>query len=204
MNRMNKMNFYKFLRRFYYFLYKVSDKVRGVDFSALESSMSDPVHGNHYTPSVSNGVKIILRKLHISENDSIIDIGCGKGKVISLFSKFPFTKNDGVEISDELVKIARKNNLKLKIENSEIFCANAIEFDKYAEYNYFYIFNSLSPALFEKVFSKIKNSKSEEKKYIITLNPTYRKIILENDEFILLHTYKSVYKGFDVECYLSK
>ena len=201
---MNRMNLYKFFRRFYYLLYKVFDNIRGVDFSALESSMVDPVHGVHYTPSVTKGVKIIMRKLNIKESDSIIDIGCGKGKAISLFRKFPFTKNDGVEISDELVKIARKNNSKLKIENSEIFCENAIEFEKYAEYNYFYIFNSLPPALFEKVFLKIKSSNPQIKKYIITLNPIYRKIILENNEFILLHNYKSIYKGFDVECYMSK
>lgn len=201
---MNRLNLYKLLRQFYYFLYKVIDNFRGVDFSAIESSMSDPVYGVHYTPSVSRGVKIILRKLNISENDSIIDIGCGKGKAISLFHKFAFVKNDGVEISDELVRIARKNNFKLKIENSEIFCKNAIEFENYSEYNYFYIFNALPPALFEKVFFKIKNSNPQIKKYIITLNPIYRKIILENSEFILLHTYKSIYKGFDVECYMSK
>ena len=201
---MKKMNFYKFLRWFYYLLYKVSDKVRGVDFSALESSMIDSAHGVHYTPSVSKGVKIILRKLNITENDSIIDIGCGKGKAISLFSKFPFSKNDGVEISDELVKIATKNNLKLKIDNSDIFCANAIEFEKYADYNYFYIFNSLPPELFEKVFLKINNSNTGTIKYIITLNPIYRTIILKNDHFILLHTYKSFFKGFDVDCYTSR
>ena len=200
---MKKMNFYKFLRWFYYLLYNVSDNIRGVDFSALESSMIDPAHGVHYTPSVSKGVKIILRKLNITENDSIIDIGCGKGKAISIFSKFPFSKNDGVEISNELVKIARKNNLKLMIDNSDIFCANAIEFEKYADYNYFYIFNSLPPSLFKKVFINIKGSESEIKKYIITLNPIYRKIILENNDFILLHTYKSIYKGFDVECYVT-
>ncbi|MFZ4796999.1 MAG: class I SAM-dependent methyltransferase [Bacteroidia bacterium] len=201
---MNTIKYYKLLRRIYYFLYKLSDQIKGVDFSALDSSMSDQAHGVHYTPSVSKGVRIILKKLNISESDSIIDIGCGKGKAISLFRKFTFAKNDGVEIANELVEVAKKNILKLKIENSEIFCADAIEFDKYADYNYFYIFNSLPPALFEKVFLKIKSSNPQNKKYIITLNLTYRNIILENNEFILLHTHKSIYKGFDVECYMSK
>jgi SAM-dependent methyltransferase len=200
---MKKMNLYKFLRWFYYFLYNVADNIRGVDFSALESSMIDSTHGIHYTPSVSKGVKIILRKLNITENDSIIDIGCGKGKAIYIFSKFPFKKNDGVEISDELVNIAKNNNLKLKIDNSDIFCSNAIEFEKYEDYNFFYIFNSLPPVLFEKVFFKIKSSNSGTKKLIITLNPIYRNIILENNDFILLHTYRSTYKGFDVDCYIS-
>ena len=78
-----------------------------------------------YQTAGSWRIKKILSSMSIGKNDSIIDYGCGKGKTIYTLSKFPFTRVDGVEISDVLCNIAKKNMQKSdkssKRHNDHIF-----------------------------------------------------------------------------------
>jgi SAM-dependent methyltransferase len=71
-----------------------------------------PEVGNHYVPS--NWVNLIgvmrmLRGLHPQRSDGFLDLGCGKGQVIFLAAHFPFGQVHGVDISPELISVARRN-----------------------------------------------------------------------------------------------
>src|SRR5690349_18935200 len=63
--------------------------------------------GYRYEWSSSKYLKKVLKDLNISNNDSIIDLGCGKGAALICFSKFPFKKSVGIELSKELTEICR-------------------------------------------------------------------------------------------------
>ena len=45
----------------------------------------------------------------VTDKDAIIDIGCGKGRMLYFFSQFPFKYVDGLEYSRELVAAAEGN-----------------------------------------------------------------------------------------------
>lgn len=99
------------------YLYCLYDHWRGVDF---HESVSSEVDGSNisghceYTPSGFRRMNVLLPFLqsNIQQGDAIIDLGCGKGKCLEFFSKFPFSRVDGLEYSEELTKIAR-NNMKV-------------------------------------------------------------------------------------------
>lgn len=50
----------------------------------------------------------ILSNLKIKDSDTLIDVGCGKGYILYLFSKLPFSLVDGIEYNQELCDIAQK------------------------------------------------------------------------------------------------
>lgn len=68
--------------------------------------------GNRYQPS-NGALRSVLAKQHITTEDRILDIGCGKGRAMAIMSKFPFAEVVGIEISESLEKIANQNLKKL-------------------------------------------------------------------------------------------
>ena len=108
-----------------------------------------------YAPSC-NQLLEVMKKMNISADDSIIDIGCGRGFALSLFSLFPFKKISGIEISVEDIQIC-KHNLHdiLKLHNTEIITGDILNFNDYKLYNMFYMYNPFSADIFNVVVSNI-------------------------------------------------
>lgn len=136
-------------------------------------------------------VKKILRKLKITEKDSILDIGCGKGLFLYYASEFDFNKIDGIEYEDEYAEIARKNASILKNEKIHIFKIDAQNFDKYDEYNFFFLNNPFDAKTTESVIKKIIQSLEVRKRpiRIIYQFPFKRKIFEK-------YGFKAVYDKF--------
>ena len=106
---------YDTLRKIWQDAAAFNDKVfrHGCDFSRWVTADSigfSPERGNQYQPSSGNMVNV-LRRYAITKSDAVLDIGCGKGKVMYLLSHFPFGKIDGIDLSPQLVKIANDNFL---------------------------------------------------------------------------------------------
>src|SRR5260370_40018593 len=68
---------------------------------------------------------LVLQTLPISHQDSILDIGCGRGGAIITMAQYPFARIDGVEISPDLAAVAERNLARLGISRSSIRCCNA-------------------------------------------------------------------------------
>ena len=197
---------YKLLCKLYQMLESIVDIVfrKKSDFSTWvipKEIAENEEKGNKYQPS-TDSLKKVLKKLKITQEDSIIDIGCGKGKALYIMSKFPFKKICGYDLSKELVDLAKTNMKKLGLNEVEIFVADASNFNKYDDYNYFYIYNSVPEKVFIKMMKNIK--KSIEKKprncTFIYLNPVYDNIVKNND-FKEFYNYKSIIKWFNYKCY---
>lgn len=184
-----------FFRSLYYKFQINKDKKRGLDFFDTQNFNESDYNTSisvQYEPSRS-GFESVLNSLYISDMDSILDIGCGKGKAIALLSKYPFKHIDGYDISDSLCIIARKNLSILGIRNSEIFCANALEFTSYDKYNFFYLYNPVPVSVFVTVFHNLNKSleRNPRKIHIVNINPQYSEIILANTSYKLEKIIKS-------------
>lgn len=157
--------------------------------------------GNKYQPS-TDSLKKVLKKLKITNNDSIIDIGCGKGKALYIMSKFPFKKICGYDLSKELIDLAKNNMKRLNLNNIELFIADANNFKNYDDFNYFYIYNSVPEKVFIKMMKNIKASieKRPRECTFIYLNPVYDDIVKKNN-FKEFYNYKSIIKWFNYKCY---
>lgn len=119
---------------------------------------------NDYSPSPYQLART-LNKLEIRKEDSIVDLGCGKGFAMYVMSQYPFGKIGGVELSEKLSLIANTNLERVMPETLdwEIVRCDVGNWNGYHKYNIFYIYNSFPKKVMEEVKQKIDES--------LTINP---------------------------------
>jgi len=157
----------------------LSEELRGLDFTREHTSQeigTDPIISHGYYSSGNKYLINVLKSLAISTTDNIIDSGCGKGGAMRVMLSFPFSRVDGVEISERLAAIARKNFQILRIpsERCRVIAMDASQFQDLDPYNYIYFFNPFPGAVMIKVMAKLLASmeRKPRKVTIIYNNPT--------------------------------
>lgn len=163
---------------------------KGVDFMSQVSNNKlgrnkNETANNHYEGIKRFQARKIFGFLKITQNDAILDYGSGKGKALYEFSKFPFKKIAGVELSEELYVISIKNLNKLGLKNVEVYNEDAVDFKKIDGFNYFYLYNPFNEEILKKVLDNIIYSiKLKPRKVtIIYFNPVHSNIIFDSKLF---------------------
>lgn len=159
------------------------DAAKGLDFTRTEPLEMGITDENVFrnSPSGNKFLYNALKQLPITNNSCILDIGCGKGDAMRLMLRFPFKKIDGIEYSDKITAIARKNFEILGSTNKvTIFNCNAIDFDNYGEYDFFYLYNPFGGETMSKVLPKIKEQCKGKKSYIVYTYPVCANFFAEN------------------------
>ena len=109
----------------------------------------DPSKVNHSSPSDPESLCNALDFLKITPLDSILDIGCGKGKAMKTCTEYPFFKVDGIELMKEAAECAIANFSELKLDCMVTVC-DACNFMDYGKYNFFMMYNPFPKVIFEK------------------------------------------------------
>lgn len=154
----------------------------GVDFITAVDSGRDHYSKYQITrPQHISFIKEFFLERGIEEKDAIIDIGCGKGGMLYLFSKYNFGKIAGLEYSEELCSVCEKNMAYLGI-SAEIINQDASTYDNYDDYNLFYLYNPFQQKIMNKFVANLNNSLKRNKRYvnIIYSNPVYINEFLNN------------------------
>lgn len=169
--------------------------------SPEEAGFSEEV-GNQYQPTTDKLVKV-LRHFSIGEDDSILDIGCGKGKAMYLMSQLPFGKIRGYDISEKLVDIANENFDRLGTKQCHAVQGNALEYKDYDEFNYFFIFNSFPEEVFRVMIRHLMDSlyRHPRRCIFIYLHPVCHNYLIQNTPFRLVYKKRSFFRWFDYFCY---
>ena len=104
-----------------------------------------------------------------------MDIGCGKGAVLRTAASYPFDRIGGIEYVDYIADICRKNMKILGLSDRvECFCQDATKFERYGEYDTFYMFNPFEEEILSKVFDRIMEQKPSDKVItVIYLQPWF-------------------------------
>ena len=158
------------------------DKLRGVDFTVDMTNEEAGTDSEIAKIISSSQSKILLKtfsKFNISETDSCIDFGSGKGFALTVLSRFPFKKLVGIELSEKVADISINNIKKLKIPNVEIICMDARDFQDLDEFTYFYFYDPFPMPVFESVIENIVQSLEREKRKVTLVynNPNSRSAI---------------------------
>lgn len=170
------------------------DRFRGLDFEVEIQSVEfgyDPENVDRTSSSGNRYLVRVLNDLHITEYDSILDIGSGKGSAMRSMHKFPFAKVDGVEFSGHIANIAKRNFEILNVERSEVFICDASIFQYYDRYNYIYFFNPFPAVIMKKVLRKISQSiQGKDREIVIIYNhPVYHELIINQGVFSRIAIY---------------
>jgi len=114
----------------------------------------------------------------VPENGVLVDIGCGKGRVLMLASQFGFRKAVGVEFAHELCEIARENCAVYERKTASGTEFQVVESDaaRYAvnnDENVFFMFNPFDEVVMDQVLDNITASldRRPRKILIVYCNP---------------------------------
>ncbi|WP_022768242.1 class I SAM-dependent methyltransferase [Butyrivibrio sp. NC2007] len=158
---------------------KIEDSL-GVDFGGqlFQNDLGfDENQGNDYTASPDWILSVLDSR--ITNEDSIVDFGCGKGYAMYLMTRFPFKKIYGIELSKKLYEIALHNftvlsDERLEIWNEDATNINSDVWNKLITCNYIYIYNSFPYEVMKKVVKELED-KVVEKSWqvsVIYVSPT--------------------------------
>ncbi len=145
-----------------------SEKVRGLDFSMvyvgdIQRNVED-FHG--YSMTDAGDMRRMLKAVPVDPGKSaFIDVGCGKGMCMKCAVESGYKKVAGLDLDGHLLDIARRNMKKLGMD-VECMLANAVEFDRYSEFDVFYFYNPFGRGIFEQVLEKIKTSQEQRNRDI--------------------------------------
>ena len=154
------------------------DRLRGVDFHGMDMSVIGDGYRYECThPRIMIQLSRICREA--KNTDAILDLGCGKGRMLEFFSSYPFRLVDGVEYSQKLAAIAARNVSRLDLA-SRVFCADVREFTDWEAYTWFYFYNPFPSYVMRSCLEGILKSLETHPREIILLyaNPTCHKILL--------------------------
>jgi tRNA1(Val) A37 N6-methylase TrmN6 len=127
----------------------------------------------------------------VSDRDSILDIGCGKGSAMWAMCKFPFARIDGIEISPHIASIAAQNFATLKETRCQIFNCDAAVFREYHPYTMIYFYHPFPAEVMERVMANLELSLAQEEKEVLVIynNPVCHSLIVERGVFFKMAEY---------------
>ena len=120
----------------------------------------------------------------IEANQSILDFGCGKGRVLTVAAYYGFSKITGVEFAKELCDVARKNIIPVQQKFPEkifnVIHANAVDYKIENDTNVFFFFNPFDEVVMLAVAKNILQSLKENPRevYVVYLNPVHKEIFM--------------------------
>lgn len=161
----------------------IYEKLQGLDFILVIHPRDlglDEAVVVRGSPSGNIFLTNLLRDLHITEADSILDIGCSKGSALRRMSAFPFRRVNGLELSEKLAGIAKENFRKLKKDNVDIYNVDARHFKHYGNYNFFYFYNPFPEVIMADVIEKLSEQVGNAEITIIYNNPTCHQLLVNN------------------------
>jgi SAM-dependent methyltransferase len=115
-----------------------------------------------YRPSGWLDLGCILRRADVSEDDVFLDLGSGKGRVVLLAARYPFSRVVGVELSPQLTEIARRNvrncRTRPRCGEIELVTADATAYRIPDDVSIVYMFNPFRGPVFDAAIARLIES----------------------------------------------
>ncbi|MBQ7093255.1 MAG: class I SAM-dependent methyltransferase [Clostridia bacterium] len=110
-----------------------------------------------YEPTPYCVLERLIESGFIGENDTVLDYGCGKGRVDFFLSHQTKVNTIGIEYDERIYNDAQENNNE-SIAKAEFVLARAEEYEVPEEVNRCYFFNPFSVEILHKVMARIIGS----------------------------------------------
>lgn len=149
----------------------VWEKINGLDYTMVYYTKDESVHNSVYTKAPNKVLKRVFCDISDISGKGFIDVGCGKGYVVSKAGRYPFQKVGGIEYSKNLYDICLKNLKKKKISDKYVYNCDAKDFEHYGEFDVFFFNNPFDETILGPVAQKIYDTHKGRECYLYFLNP---------------------------------
>jgi len=132
----------------------------------------------HYATMNYSTVWSVLDHLALGPSDVVVDIGCGKGRVLCCAARYSVKRVLGVDLSEPFCEVARENGRRLRGRRAPIAveAMMAGDFD-YSEATVLFLFDPFGAATLEPVLEKIGRTATRSVR-IAYANPTCDDVFL--------------------------
>ena len=158
----------------------------------LEDLDLDHPEWNYYTASGWTWLGRVLDRGKVRPSDVFVDFGSGKGRVVYQAARYPFARVIGVEVAEEMNRIARANlehgKRKLACREVELVTCDAADYEIPDDMTYAYFYNPFSGETFRRVVANILASidRNPRRVTLIYLNPEMERELLDTGRFELV------------------
>ncbi|MFM2359786.1 MAG: hypothetical protein RLY16_1779 [Bacteroidota bacterium] len=165
----------------------------------VKKSGIDIAHATIYMPASYHLLEDSFKRIPATEKKHLLDIGCGRGRIVCVALYHQFKQVTGIDFSANLCKAANQNlqrvQQKLLSPSAEIICADATNYVIPDNVTTITLFNPFDEFVLRKVAAQIEASyqRMPRKIFIIYINPLHRKIFEKSgwteEHYYLEHTY---------------
>jgi SAM-dependent methyltransferase len=176
------------------------EKLFNIKTSGEQKIFNESLHYNRYEPTSYSALEILSEQYKFTVGDSIVDFGCGKGRLNFYINHFFDSTVTGVEMNTFFYKEAIDNKRdylkKYKKKKDKINFLNcfAEEYTINPSDNKFYFFNPFSIQIFIKVIGNILTSVEKYKRTVDVIlyysSEDYIYFLESTTPFILLNEIK--------------
>lgn len=139
---------------------------------------------SRYQPTPVRPLRRLLHQLDLPRGGVLVDIGCGKGRVLLIAAEFAFREVRGLEYSPALCRTAERNCARYLARHARGVSHQVLEVDarnyrfRYDE-TVFFLFNPFGPEMLAEVVDNIALSlqQSPRKAWLVYFNPRYREVV---------------------------
>lgn len=146
----------------------------GIDTGGVETILDDSQckDASCYEPERYRDLAKIFDHLHMTQSDVLVDLGCGKGRVVLFAGLKTPARAVGVELVPRLAQIALENVRKLKLESKITIVTSDVARYHVEQGTVFFVFNPFGPDTMKLVLENIHRS--------IISNPRPVRIVYSN------------------------
>jgi hypothetical protein len=177
-------------RIFYLFEYArcyIEERYEGFD-ARFDTDTSAPVFErdqktsvHFYVPTTASVIYEILRSIPLQPNKLVfVDMGSGKGRALLIASEFPFAKIVGIELSDNLHRIAEENVKRYKPASQrcavfDLKCMDARDYSYGAEPFVLFLFDPFGRETLQNITANLEASLRARPReaYVVYVYPQY-------------------------------
>ena len=154
-----------------------------ISLEELGLEIQDREERTHYTPAGWMTLRRVLPKKEVSRDDVFIDYGSGMGRVLLQACRYPFSRVIGVELSEQLHRIAQENVDRLRPQlrcEVELVNTDAREYQVPDDVTVAFFFNPFVGRIFEDVVGRLVQSvhRCPRTLRVIYLNPVEEQTLL--------------------------
>lgn len=149
-----------------------------------------------YEPAEWRVLRRILRRREVDRDDVFLDMGSGMGRVVLQATDYRPKRVIGVELSDDLSRIAQanleRNRDRLKMRDVELVTADALTYEIPDDVTIVFFNNPFTGAVFAEVMGKLTASldRRPRRMRIAYRNPLEHEAVLATGRFALVRKWQ--------------
>jgi SAM-dependent methyltransferase len=165
--------------------YRLWNKWKGVDFAFASTAIVGLPPFSFHDSSGGPILARVFRRLEIPSGSVALDLGSGKGGAALTLSRVGFSEVIGVELSEELVQVARRNAERLGRRNVRFIQANADAFRDCDHVTHIFMYNPFPCEVMRQVMANLSVSveRAPRQMTIVYRNPLCHDVILASELF---------------------